>query len=494
MWRAGRAENTDRDRERLLNAAWGQLTGAVGAQRARWLVRLLTPESDTRPPTPVPDPHDPVPEPTLPAVTARGGGWTRAATASTLPDMFVVRAYQGDRLVGEQPGLAVPDVVQVGPDLDAVPTPGEPHLDPELLWLTKYEEAERKGLAVTVELGNGYDPHREPLLTRVVAFGVSGSLDPDASATRLTTLLSGREGHGEAAFVLQGTPTNNLPDARTPAATPPDVDRLLATTPATPADPWANGTRTAAALGLPAGTLDALPGADEPEQADARNLQLALWSATGDFYLDELLAKDKGGDELDVDRRWLRSHHFGHVRARGPLPVLRVGRQPYGLLPVTATGHWGPTPTSRRAWPDSTASSACCARSGRWASTPCPGSAAANSPGKHSTCPNPNGTYCAPWEWHRSPGPWTSGPSRAECWPASRTSAWASPGSASAGAAANNAWVTHPRTDSPGPSTKRSASATGHASATTSTAGPPGSGCPTPAPTCGKAKATRSPN
>ncbi|MED7828866.1 hypothetical protein VXC91_45365, partial [Streptomyces chiangmaiensis] len=326
VWRAGRAENTDRDRERLLNAAWGQLTGAVGAQRARWLVRLLTPESDTRPPTPVPDPHDPVPEPTLPAVTARGGGWTRAATASTLPDMFVVRAYQGDRLVGEQPGLAVPDVVQVGPDLDAVPTPGEPHLDPELLWLTKYEEAERKGLAVTVELGNGYDPHREPLLTRVVAFGVSGSLDPDASATRLTTLLSGREGHGEAAFVLQGTPTNNLPDARTPAATPPDVDRLLATTPATPADPWANGTRTAAALGLPAGTLDALPGADEPEQADARNLQLALWSATGDFYLDELLAKDKGGDELDVDRRWLRSHHFGHVRARGPLPVLRVGR------------------------------------------------------------------------------------------------------------------------------------------------------------------------
>ncbi|MFD0503546.1 hypothetical protein ACFQ0G_12420 [Streptomyces chiangmaiensis] len=344
MWRAGRAENTDRDRERLLNAAWGQLTGAVGAQRARWLVRLLTPESDTRPPTPVPDPHDPVPEPTLPAVTARGGGWTRAATASTLPDMFVVRAYQGDRLVGEQPGLAVPDVVQVGPDLDAVPTPGEPHLDPELLWLTKYEEAERKGLAVTVELGNGYDPHREPLLTRVVAFGVSGSLDPDASATRLTTLLSGREGHGEAAFVLQGTPTNNLPDARTPAATPPDVDRLLATTPATPADPWANGTRTAAALGLPAGTLDALPGADEPEQADARNLQLALWSATGDFYLDELLAKDKGGDELDVDRRWLRSHHFGHVRARGPLPVLRVGRQPHGLLPVTATGHWRADP------------------------------------------------------------------------------------------------------------------------------------------------------
>ncbi|MFH9725842.1 hypothetical protein ACH4M4_23185 [Streptomyces sp. NPDC017254] len=343
VWRAGRSENADGDRARLLLAAWGQLSGALGARRARWLVRLLTPVSDTRPPSPLPD-SAPEPEPAWPVVPVRGRGWNRAATASTLPDLFVVRAYQGDVLVGEKEGEPVPDVVQIGPDPDAVPAPDGPHLDPELLWLTKFSEAERKGLAVTVPLDReGYAPAREPLLTRVVAFGVSGSLGPEASAERLTRLLSGRDGDGEAEFVRQGTATNNTRDGVGSTPAPPDVDRLLgAAGPAAAPDEWANSARVATAFGVPVSALTALPGADEPEQADARALQMAVWSATGDFYLDELLEKDRGGVELTVDRAWLRRHYFENVRARGPLPVLRLGRQPYGLLPVTATARWQP--------------------------------------------------------------------------------------------------------------------------------------------------------
>ncbi|MFI8521811.1 hypothetical protein ACIGEZ_28945 [Streptomyces sp. NPDC085481] len=343
VWRAGRSDNADGDRARLLLAAWGQLSGALGAQRARWLVRVLKPVTDTRPPAPLPD-SAPDPEPPWPEVPVRGRGWNRAATASTLPDLFVVRAYQGDVLVGEQEGKPVPDVVQLGPDPDAGPAPGGPQLDPALLWLKEFSEAEKKGLAVTVSLrGPGYDPAREPLLTRVVAFGVSGSLDPEASAGRLARLLSGRDGDGEAAFVPQGTATNNTQDGAGSLPPPPDVDRLLdASSPAAPPDPWANCARAATAFGVPVSALTPLPGADEPEQADARALQMALWSATGDFYLDELLEKAEGGAELTVDRSWLRRHYFENVRARGPLPVLRVGRQPYGVLPVTATARWRP--------------------------------------------------------------------------------------------------------------------------------------------------------
>ncbi|MFE6101563.1 hypothetical protein ACFVQ4_16525 [Streptomyces laurentii] len=343
VWHAGRTENAAGDHARLLLAAWGQLTGTLGAERARWLVRLLTPLSDTRPQAPVPG-DDPLPDPDWPTPQVRGRGWNRAATASTLPDQFVVRAYQDDVLVGEAPGKPVPDVVQMGPDPDAVPPSSGLPLDPGLRWLTEYAEAEAQGLAVTVPLRAdlGYDPAKVPLLTRVVAFGVSASLTPEASADRLTQLLSGRDGDGQAAFVPQGTPTNLLAGGENPPPVPPDIDRLLGATPAAPPDPWANSARTAAALGLPAGPLAALPGADEPEQADARALQIALWSATGDFYLDELLESDQGTAELPVDRSWLRHHYIEHVRARGPLPVLRVGRQPYGLLPVTPTARWQP--------------------------------------------------------------------------------------------------------------------------------------------------------
>ncbi|MDR4473126.1 MAG: hypothetical protein MRJ92_10955 [Nitrospira sp.] len=36
----------------------------------------------------------------------------------------------------------------------------------------------------------------------------------------------------------------------------------------------------------------------------------------------------------------LRDHFTKYVRARGPLPVLRVDSQPYGLLPVAALDRW----------------------------------------------------------------------------------------------------------------------------------------------------------
>ena len=39
-------------------------------------------------------------------------------------------------------------------------------------------------------------------------------------------------------------------------------------------------------------------------------------------------------------RDWARAHALRHLRPGGPLPVLRVGRQPYGVLPVTSLDSW----------------------------------------------------------------------------------------------------------------------------------------------------------
>ncbi|HJU55876.1 MAG TPA: hypothetical protein VJ715_14930, partial [Pyrinomonadaceae bacterium] len=40
------------------------------------------------------------------------------------------------------------------------------------------------------------------------------------------------------------------------------------------------------------------------------------------------------------DAAWTRRHFIDYVRAAGPLPALRVGRQPYGILPVTSLDLW----------------------------------------------------------------------------------------------------------------------------------------------------------
>ncbi len=168
VWRAGKNENDRGDRARILTAAWEELRSVLGPARARWVARRLTPADDDRPDAPDED----APAPTLPEVPQRGKGWTRPATASTLPDRFVVRAFQRDDsgneiLVGKHTGLTVLDSVQVGPDPEHAPKPGEGKpLDPALNWLVDFDEAKAIGLAVEVELGGEQYPATTRLASR----------------------------------------------------------------------------------------------------------------------------------------------------------------------------------------------------------------------------------------------------------------------------------------------------------------------------------------
>ncbi|WP_144127015.1 hypothetical protein [Catellatospora sichuanensis] len=337
VWRAGR---TGAERGRIQLAAWDQLAGALGAARAAWVARRLTPVHDDRPEQPLPD-DAAEPSPQFPSdLVRRGRAWGRAAHASTLPDRFVVLAYQGDRLVAAKAGRTVPDVVPIGPDLHAGSAAGVADL--ALRWMIEYSAAEEIGLAVTVPL-QGHDPARVPLLSHVLVLGVSASLDPDASAARLEEMLRGHRETGTAEFVAQGSPTNNTVTATRQRTAPLDVDDLLlAGDEIPPSDPLANGNIVARALGVTAQSLARIPGTDDTEQADARALQLALWTATGEHFLDDLMESASRDREAvsAANRDWLRGHFVDNVRARGPLPVLRLGAQPYGLLPVTSFRGW----------------------------------------------------------------------------------------------------------------------------------------------------------
>jgi hypothetical protein len=69
----------------------------------------------------------------------------------------------------------------------------------------------------------------------------------------------------------------------------------------------------------------------------------ALWTPTWGYYLANLIGLGNTGLTLD-DIDWAREHFTNHVRAAGPLPFLRAGRQPYGVLPVTILGDWAAAP------------------------------------------------------------------------------------------------------------------------------------------------------
>ena len=76
-------------------------------------------------------------------------------------------------------------------------------------------------------------------------------------------------------------------------------------------------------------------------------MNAALWQVGWGYFLTNMIGAETGLSMASVD--WARGHFVSYVRAGGPLPPLRVGRQPYGVLPVTSLDQWAPAATENNA-------------------------------------------------------------------------------------------------------------------------------------------------
>ena len=320
---------TDGDTE----APWPALVAATGATRAAWVAEALRPTNlDQRP----------AGDPAFPETSTRG---SRPAVARTLPDRFFVRIEQDGAAPVTVHGRPIPDEVPVGlgdrDDLSVLRMDGEdlPPIDESLRWLVDYAEAEATGMAVTVQL-----PVAGRSVRRLVVYGVRAAIDPTVGADRLTRLVRSHRYTDGAEFLPQGTPTNNTDSARAAWSkrTRPGAPDLAAGQP----QAGDNASVTASALAVDAGLLATLPHAADHEQIRAAALNRLLWSTTWGEAIEHLTPAGRASeDRLDsVQLDEARDHWIAHVRGRGPLPAMRLGRQPYGILPivVTDTDTWLP--------------------------------------------------------------------------------------------------------------------------------------------------------
>ncbi|MCW2848207.1 MAG: hypothetical protein JWR90_2181 [Marmoricola sp.] len=313
--------------------AWTGLTQRFRPGRAAYLVRAMTPTNA---------PADGAPD--FPAPPARESTWNRAPLATALPDRFCVvgLARQDGAWVERfrQWGSAVPDTLAVGidpHDLQEAPEKGGLPVDEGTRWLREPDRARQVGALIEVD-----HPSLAQGVERLVVLGVDWTQQPDQAAASLETLLEAQRWAGHLGFVPQGTPTNNTSDTRTGYTTDPAAEAAALDPSATSAggDEWTAGPRLAAALGLDPSTFDGLPGATTREHAWASALTDTLWRGTAGYYLTDLLdplAKDDPQVDADL-REFARSSLF----AAGPLPTLRVGAQPYGVLPVVSSRSYEP--------------------------------------------------------------------------------------------------------------------------------------------------------
>ena len=326
-----------------------KLAGIVGAHRAVWVANKTMPDNQGEKDKPkYPD-----------FETIEGAGPVMAAL---LPKRWTYRVYDLGMSVlykgeCEEP---VAEHLAMAPSLGSVDEKvrdegeddGDDHVDEflkqqNLRWMVDFERAKKVGMAFEIAL--------EGTRPRFGAIVVAGARDDGAlkQAEALDNQLRAHWYTDGADVLPQGTPTNNTEGARTGHASEsaPDIDRLFAQD--AQRRPIAAATRAAlldvgpaALLKLPAADalalafgmtfacfFDRMANANLLEGAQASVMNGAIGSGLGECAVNWVLA-EYGPNNSTATWRKVARHHIDWVRGAGPLPSLRVGDQPYGVLPI----------------------------------------------------------------------------------------------------------------------------------------------------------------
>ena len=314
-----------------------------GRSRAAWVLRSTTPDNIDALGQPGAAPRFA----DLETVQAKA----RATRAVLLPDRWCVVGYAaGRREVFRAWGQRIPDELALSPDWLNAGDP-EPLLGGDRAWLVDFAEAVKVGMAleITQQAVDAYAQQHQGqgfnlatgTLERLLVVGLEWTKSAETSADELADLLAAQRDSQGLAFVPLGTPTNNTETAPSGYNS---ADERAAPSNATEAallPPQKDALQLLVhALGLPADRLaaDNIADAHLAEQRTALHMMNALWRGTFGHYLMQLW-NPYGGDEatrlLKTPALYaLRRYAVAHLRPAGPLPLLRVAKQPYGVLPV----------------------------------------------------------------------------------------------------------------------------------------------------------------
>lgn len=276
--------------------------------------------------------------------------WMQAAKVDLLPERFVLLGYQDGVQVLNQLGAPVQAPFSVSPDPAAMPESqfqfdenGNLDLGGELRWMTDFDEAVRRGMGFRVDL----TPPLAAGFDRLFVLGIRLSADSAKARDELDTLFRhhyfSRSGFS---FLPQGAATNNTDDGNSAYSREDDANSsydfvfkgLAQFSETDGLMEKRDGQWFAESLGLDASDwLKQVPHAGGRDQCEARAMNTALWPATLGYFMDTLLQPVFNDDDIYYTR-WFFNRF---VSGRGPVPAIRIGRQPYGILPASAFSRIG---------------------------------------------------------------------------------------------------------------------------------------------------------
>jgi len=334
-------KNEDTDKEQSKKTAWTTITALFGPQRSAWVAKQTIPVNWSS--------HANISSaeqlsfPTQ--AESKPFEWSRAPRTNVLPDKFVVMLYQGDTITREAVGNTIPDELFVGPDpLEAEESFKEAETDhmltigPSFDWTADFDRAVEKGMGLRIpltaaEAGEGFD--------KILVAGVYVSADEEGGRQAVETLIDNHhyspKGFG---LVKQGLPTNNADHNGSGFSTNDPFDTISyfveTAQPLFDENTDCDGRNLANALGIAYTPLQYIVNSDGKDLKEAMAMNTALYPSTLGYYFDTMLKPVMGQTKQDE----LRDFYTRFVSGRGPLPAVRVGNQPYGVLLTSDFSNW----------------------------------------------------------------------------------------------------------------------------------------------------------
>jgi len=291
--------------------------------------------------------REPALQKVFPKVKTKDASWTVAPHSKVMPNRFVVVAM--DRKGNYKyivPTKPIADELIVGLDPAtfenaesfSYDADGNLIVDDSIKWLTDFNEAVNKGMAVYIILDENYLTEG---FEKIFVIGVKDTSAP-VSKTLIEKLIDNHHYIPEgASFLPVSTPTNNTEagesgyrtfeeDAALSFAIERNNEETVVTT--SDSDYPTDAERLSKGLGIDTDVLDNLDYHDRKEVSEALNMNKALFHGTLGNYLEEGLDTLFTLDNINHTKAFMTNY----VTARGYLPSIRVGTQPYGILPTTA--------------------------------------------------------------------------------------------------------------------------------------------------------------
>ena len=321
-------------------SAWSNIASLFGSQRSAWIAKQTKPTNWTADLSGIAGedqllfpPHD----------YTKTHSWSRAPRTKILPDKFVVMLYEGSNIVREEIGRIIPDELFVGPDPFEAKEAFENKNDKLVFgesfdWTSDFDKAVQLGMGFKIPLtsaqaSGGFD--------KILVLGLYLSADETEGKHALEELIDNHHYSPKGfSIVLQGTPTNNTEQDGSGYT---KNDQFNNTSyfvetgdPLFTGDEDCDGRNLADALGIEYDPLQYVLNGDAGDYNQAVMMNKALYPATLGYFCETLLQPVFGEEDLDT----IRQFFVNHVTGRGPLPAIRVGNQPYGILLTSDFGKW----------------------------------------------------------------------------------------------------------------------------------------------------------